>query len=70
MKSSFTIAGRPVGGNAPAFFIAEAGVSHFGDMGLARELVDLAVEAGADAFKTQFFDVEALFADVELPVYR
>jgi len=62
MKSLFSISGRPVGGNAPVFFIAEAGVSHFGDMGLARELVDLAVEAGADAFKTQFFDVEALFA--------
>jgi len=31
-------------------------------MGLARELVDLAADAGADVFKTQFFDVEALIA--------
>jgi N-acetylneuraminate synthase/N,N'-diacetyllegionaminate synthase len=42
--------------------IAEAGVSHFGDMTLAYELVDMAAEAGADVFKTQFFDVDVLFA--------
>lgn len=63
MKRSFDIGGRQVGGGAPVFFIAEAGVAHFGDMGLARELVDLAADAGADAFKTQFFDVEALISD-------
>lgn len=61
--SSFTIAGRPVGAGAPVLVIAEAGVAHFGDMGLARQLVDLAAEGGADVFKTQFFDVEALIAD-------
>jgi N-acetylneuraminate synthase/N,N'-diacetyllegionaminate synthase len=62
MKSAFSIGGRQVGKGAPVFFIAEAGVSHFGDMGLARELVAMAADAGADVFKTQFFDVEALFA--------
>jgi len=61
-RSSFEIGGRPVGPGHPVFFIAEAGVAHFGDMGLARELVDLAADAGADAFKTQFFDVEAMIA--------
>lgn len=44
------------------FVIAEAGVAHFGDMELARRLVTLAAGAGADAFKTQFFDVDALIA--------
>jgi N-acetylneuraminate synthase/N,N'-diacetyllegionaminate synthase len=63
MKSTFSIGGRPIGGGAPVFFVAEAGVSHFGDMALARELVDLAADAGADALKTQLFDVEALIAD-------
>lgn len=62
-RPSFTIGDRPVGGGAPCLVIAEAGVSHFGDMGLARELVDLAADAGADVFKTQFFDVEALIAE-------
>jgi N,N'-diacetyllegionaminate synthase len=44
------------------FFIAEAGVAHFGDMKLARELVDLAASARADALKLQIFDVEQLFS--------
>ncbi len=63
MKATFEIAGKPVGGNAPCLVIAEAGVAHFGDIGLARELVELAAEARADVFKTQFFDVETLFAE-------
>ena len=54
--SSFSIAEREVGEGAPCLVIAEAGVGHFGDMVLARELVDLAAESGADVFKTQFFD--------------
>ncbi|MCH7863555.1 MAG: N-acetylneuraminate synthase family protein, partial [Proteobacteria bacterium] len=62
-QSEFAIADRPVGGDAPCLIIAEAGVAHFGDIALARDLVDLAADAGADIFKTQFFDVEALFAE-------
>jgi N,N'-diacetyllegionaminate synthase len=61
-EQSFRIADRDVGGQAPCLVIAEAGVSHFGDMDLARNLVDLAVEARADVFKTQLFDVDALIA--------
>ena len=61
-KTRFDIGGRPVGDGAPVFVIAEAGVAHFGDMGLARQLVDMAASAGADAFKTQFFDVDVLIA--------
>ena len=44
------------------FFIAEAGVAHFGNMELARKLVDLAVSARADAFKLQVFDVDNLIS--------
>ncbi|HEY9080151.1 N-acetylneuraminate synthase family protein [Magnetovibrio sp.] len=62
-KHTFEIASRPIGGDAPVFIIAEAGVAHFGDMDLARQLVDLAADGGADAFKTQFFDVEALISN-------
>lgn len=43
-----------------AFIIAEAGVNHGGDMGFARELIDLAHEAGADAVKFQSFKAESL----------
>lgn len=61
-QRSFAIGDRMVGPDHPVFFIAEAGVAHFGDMALARDLVDLAADAGADAFKTQFFDVEEMIA--------
>lgn len=55
--------------NAPAdpnwgcersYIVAEIGVNHGGDVGLAREMVDAAVEAGADAAKFQTFRAAAL----------
>lgn len=60
---TFDIAGRTVGGDAPCFIIAEAGVAHFGSFDKALRLVDLAVEAGADAVKFQIFDVDRLIAE-------
>jgi len=50
------VAGRRVGSGAPCFVIAEAGVNHNGDLGLAHRLVDAAAAAGADAVKFQTFD--------------
>lgn len=40
------------------FVIAEAGVNHNGDFNLAKKLVDMAVECGADAIKFQTFKAE------------
>lgn len=42
------------------FIIAEAGVNHNGNIETARKLVDVAVEAGADAVKFQTFRAENL----------
>lgn len=42
------------------YVIAEAGVNHNGDLALARRLVEVAAEAGADAVKFQTFRAEAL----------
>ncbi|REK56491.1 MAG: N-acetylneuraminate synthase [Geobacillus sp.] len=42
------------------FIIAEAGVNHNGSVALAKQLVDVAVEAGADAVKFQTFKAEKL----------
>lgn len=38
--------------------IAEAGVNHNGDFNLAKKLVDMAAECGADAIKFQTFKAE------------
>ena len=40
--------------------IAEAGVNHNGDLGLAKELVQAAAEAKADVVKFQTFRAEKL----------
>ena len=40
------------------YIIAEAGVNHNGDLKLAKELVDMAKQCGADAIKFQTFKAE------------
>lgn len=52
-----------VGDGQPVFIIAEAGVNHNGDMALARELIDAAADAGADAVKFQTFTPEELVSE-------
>ena len=42
------------------FIIAEAGVNHGGNMDLAKQLVDIAVDAGVDAVKFQAFRTSEL----------
>ncbi len=58
--AEFEIGGRQVGRRHPCLVIAEAGVNHFGDLDKAYALVDLAVAAGADVFKTQHFCTDRL----------
>lgn len=54
-EHSVQIGGRTVGGTAPCYVIAEAGVNHNGELDLALKLVDAAKAAGADAVKFQTF---------------
>lgn len=52
-KKKIKIADRWVGEGEPCFVIAEIGLNHNGDLGLAKKLIDAAVECGADAVKFQ-----------------
>jgi N,N'-diacetyllegionaminate synthase len=54
---------RPIGENAPCFIIAEAGVNHNGSLDLAKQLIDVAHDAGADAVKFQTFKAEKLVTE-------
>lgn len=44
----------------PTYIIAEAGVNHNGDIELAKQLIDVAADAGADAVKFQTFKADTL----------
>lgn len=77
MKSSLIfnrkikIADKMVSADSPVFIIAEAGVNHNGDIALAKELVDVAAKAGADAVKFQAFRTEELIlSGVEKAPYQ
>jgi len=52
------ISSRRVGPGEPCFVIAEAGVNHNGDINLAKKLIEVATDAGADAVKFQAFKAE------------
>ncbi len=60
--ASFEIADRTVGPSAQTYVIAEAGANHNRDIGIARELIDVAYEAGADAVKFQVYSGKALYS--------
>jgi len=59
---TFSIGPTPVGGSARCYVVAEAGANHNRDLGLARELIDVAAGAGADAVKFQTYRGEAIYS--------
>lgn len=53
---------KKVGAGNPCYIIAEAGSNHCRNLQYAKELVDTAVRAGADAVKFQIFQAETLYS--------
>lgn len=60
---------RRVGHDAPCYVVAEVGINHNGDMGLARKAIIAAKQAGADAVKFQNYRTEDFLSDRSL-TYR
>lgn len=56
------IGDRLIGDGHPTYVIAEIGVNHNGFLDLAIKLIDVAVEAGADAVKFQKRNLDKLYA--------
>jgi|SRR5579862_1050908 len=52
-RRPLAIGGRPIGGDAPLFVMAEIGLNHGGSTDRAIAMVDVAADAGADAIKLQ-----------------
>ena len=46
---------RLIDAGEPAYILAEIGINHEGDLGLARDMIDAAVSCGADGVKFQSF---------------
>lgn len=61
MSKVIKIANKKVGQGQPCFVIAEAGSNHNRRLSLAKKLIDVAVEAGADAVKFQHFSADRLY---------
>ena len=53
MKRELKIGDRMVGDGHPTYIIGEIGINHNGDLEVAKQLIDLAKWAGADAVKFQ-----------------
>ena len=54
-KKKVTISGFDIGEGENTFIIAEIGLNHNGNINLAKKLIDLAVESGANAVKLQSY---------------
>jgi len=66
MTSSVTIGNRKIGPGEPCFVIAEIGINHNGDIQIAKQLIDAAVNAGCDAVKFQKRTVDVVYTPEEL----
>ncbi|XP_022110452.1 sialic acid synthase-like [Acanthaster planci] len=62
MPLEFELApGRMIGGDHPCFIIAEIGQNHQGDINIAKQMIKIAKEAGADCAKFQKSELQYKF---------
>lgn len=62
LQRKFKVGTRAVGDGEPAYVVAEVGANHNRDKAVARELIDVAAYAGADAVKFQTYSGERIYS--------
>lgn len=60
-EQGFAIGDRAIGPDEPCYVIAEIGNNHNGSLDRAKEMIELAAEAGADCAKFQMRDMSSLY---------
>ena len=61
--AALDIGSRSIGAEHPCFIVAEVGINHNGDLGLALDMIDAAAGAGVDGVKFQNYRTEDFIAD-------
>ena len=65
----FTINGREIGDNYPPYCIAEVGINHNGSLEIAKKMIKVAKDSGADAVKFQTFKSEEFCSPDQMFTY-
>lgn len=61
LLKNFQINGTKLGKDQPCYIVAEIGINHNGDIKIAKSLIDVAVNAGANAVKFQKRHLKSLY---------
>lgn len=69
-KKEVKIGSMIIGGGYPVMVIAEIGINHNGSVEIAKKLIDLAVDAGANAVKFQKRTIDIVYTQEELARLR
>lgn len=62
-EKGIAIGARIISEDSPCFIISEIGNNHNGSLDLAKQLIDLSIEAGADCCKFQMRDMASLYVN-------
>lgn len=62
-SNELKINGKKIGSNYKLYFVAEAGLNHNGDIKIAKQMIDKAIESGADAIKFQTYKSEEFLTE-------
>ena len=60
-QNKIVIDDNTIGYDKPCYIIAEIGINHNGNIVLAKKLIDVAIDAGANAVKFQKRDLESIY---------